>query len=75
MIIKVPIYLDFASLDCPEDIPLIVEEFNLKFTKILQQNSGSIKFSPTFKKQLIGHFSVDNIITRKKALDSLRTSK
>jgi hypothetical protein len=74
MIIKVPIYLVLENFSNQELLPEVVEEYNLKFTRILQQNLESIRLSPGLRK-LISKDALVSIIARKKALETLRTSK
>lgn len=74
MIIKVPIYLVLEDFSNQELLPEVVEEYNLKFTRILQQNLESIKLSPPLRK-LISKDATATLISRKKALETLRTSK
>jgi hypothetical protein len=74
MIIKVPVYLVLENFSNQELLPEVVEEYNLKFTRILQQNLESIRLSPGLRK-LISKDAFVSIIARKKALETLRTSK
>jgi hypothetical protein len=74
MIIKVPIYLEFDSLD-PNAVQFVVEEMNVKFTRILRKEKFaklSFKILDTDIEHEFGPFKIK---TKEQALDYLRTVK